>query len=153
MKACFSPTLMTHFKQSYVTIKMRLYLPYHGFNLMFFSLNHIRGLFSSPTYHSFLNFLSLSNSVPLHLFKSIKKKKDKSREVILYLAELYKDYIIWSYVAIFNTCYSLEFSPVLEFYHACSLACSQESTLSFSPSSAGNTSQFTENMYKLKHCH
>lgn len=71
MKSCFSPKLMTHFKQSYVTIKMRLYLLCHGFNPMFYSLNHIKGLFSSPSYHSFLNFLILSNSVPLNLFKTI----------------------------------------------------------------------------------
>lgn len=54
----------------------------------------------------------------------------------------------------FNTCYPLlKFSPVLELQHACSWACSQARTLSFSPSSAGNTSQFLENTYKLKHCH
>lgn len=61
MKAYFSPTMMTHFKGLH-NYKIRLSLPCQGFNLMFFSLNHIRGLFSSPAYHSFLNFLSLSNS-------------------------------------------------------------------------------------------
>lgn len=126
-KDMFSPTLITTLNsliqlQNSITFALTLSL---CFSLWVTS----KGYFLLLPTAVILNNFSVRNSAPLHLFKSIWSNWNKSGELILHLAEPYKDYMIYGHVL-----YLLPSSLISldqEFHHASSLARSQTGKLRF----------------------